>query len=49
MFFKRNLNYIRLHINKGKNRISMVKTHEHKVLTSFLGFGSLELILVKFP
>jgi hypothetical protein len=24
MFFKRNLNYIRLYLNKGKNGISMV-------------------------
>jgi hypothetical protein len=45
--FKRNLTYIRLHLNKGKNRISMAITHEHGVLTSFLGLDSLELILFK--
>jgi hypothetical protein len=49
MFFKRNLNYIRLHLNKGKNRISIVITHEQGVLTSFQSLGSLELILVNFP
>jgi hypothetical protein len=48
-FFKRNLNYIRLYLNKGKSGISIVITHEQGVLTSSLGFGSLELILVKFP
>jgi hypothetical protein len=47
-FFKRNLNYIRLYLNKGKSGISMVITHESRVLTSFLGLGSLELILGKF-
>jgi hypothetical protein len=26
--FKRNLTYIRLHLNKGKNGISMVIAHE---------------------
>jgi hypothetical protein len=45
---KRNLNYIRLYLNKGKNGISMVITHEHGVLTSFLRLDSLELNLVKF-
>jgi hypothetical protein len=48
-FFERNLNYIRLHLNKGKNGISMVITHEQGVLTSFLRLDSLELILGKFP
>jgi hypothetical protein len=48
-FFKRNLNYIRLHLNKGKSGISMVITQEQGVLTSFLGLDSLELILVKCP
>jgi hypothetical protein len=47
-FFKRNLNYIRLHLNKGKSGISMAITHEQGVLTSFLGLDSSELILVKF-
>jgi hypothetical protein len=46
--FKRNLKYIRINLNKGKNGISMVITHEEEVLTSFLGFDSLEIILVKF-
>jgi hypothetical protein len=40
MFFKRNLNYIRLYLNKGKNRISKVITHEQGVLR----LDSLELI-----
>jgi hypothetical protein len=48
MFFKRNLNYIRLYLNKGKSGISMVITHERGVLTIFLGLHSLELILGKF-
>jgi hypothetical protein len=48
-FFKRNLNYIRLYLNRGRNRISMLITLEQGVLTSFLGSGSLELILGKFP
>jgi hypothetical protein len=44
MFFKRNLNYIRLYLNKGKNRISKVITHEQGVLTRVLRLDSLELI-----
>jgi hypothetical protein len=48
-FFKRNLNYIRLCLNKGKSGISMLITHEQVVVTCFLGLGSLELILGKFP
>jgi hypothetical protein len=48
-FFKRNLNYIRLYLNKVKSGISLVITHEQGVLTIFLGLDSLELILVKFP
>jgi hypothetical protein len=47
-FFKRNLNYIRLYLNKAKNRISIVITHEQGVLTSSLSLDNLELILVKF-
>jgi hypothetical protein len=39
----------RLHLNKGKNGIFMVITHEQGVLTSLLSLVSLELILVKFP
>jgi hypothetical protein len=48
-FLKRNLNLIRLHLNKGKNRNSMVISHEQGVPTNFLGLGSLELILGNFP
>jgi hypothetical protein len=48
MFFKRNLNYIMLFINKGKNGISIVITHEQGVLTISLGLSSLELIFGKF-
>jgi hypothetical protein len=47
--FKRNLNYIRLYLNKSKNGNSILITHEQWVPTSFLGLDSLELILVKFP
>jgi hypothetical protein len=47
--FKRNLTYIRLHLKKGKNEISMPITHEQEVLTSFLSLDNLDLILVKFP
>jgi hypothetical protein len=47
--FKRNLICVRLHLNKGKNGISMVITHEQGVLTCFLSFDRLELILGKFP
>jgi hypothetical protein len=47
--FKRNLTYIRLHLNKGKNGISLFITHEQGVLISFLRLDSLEPILVKFP
>jgi hypothetical protein len=49
MFFKSNITYIRLHLNKGKNGNSMVITHEQGVLKSFLRLDSLEQILVKFP
>jgi hypothetical protein len=48
-FFKRNLNYVRLYLNKGKSGIFMVITYEQGVLTSFLKLDGLELILVKFP
>jgi hypothetical protein len=34
-FFKRNINYIRLYLNKGKIGISMVITHEQGFLKSF--------------
>jgi hypothetical protein len=37
------------YLNKNKNGNSMVITHEHRVLTNFLGSGCLELILGKFP
>jgi hypothetical protein len=47
-FLKRDLTYIRLHLNK-ENGISIVITHELGVLTSFLCLDSLELILGKFP
>jgi hypothetical protein len=47
-FFKGNLTYIRLYLNKGKNGISMVITHEQGILISFLSLGILELILGKF-
>jgi hypothetical protein len=47
-FLKRNLICIRLHLNKGKNEISMVITHEQGVLTRVLRLNSLELILVPF-
>jgi hypothetical protein len=33
-FLKRNLNCIRLYLNKGKNGISMIITNEQGVLTS---------------
>jgi hypothetical protein len=46
--FKRNLTYIRLHLNKGKNRNYMVIAHEQGVLTRILRLDSLELNLVKF-
>jgi hypothetical protein len=36
-------------LNKGKNGISMVITHEQWVLKSFLSWGSLALISVNFP
>jgi hypothetical protein len=48
-FFKRNLNFRRLYLNKGKSGISIVITHEQGGLTSFLGLGSLELSLGNFP
>jgi hypothetical protein len=48
-FYKRNLTYKRLHVNKGKNGISMAITHEQGVLTSFLGLVRIELIFIKFP
>jgi hypothetical protein len=44
---KRNLTYIRLHLNKGKNGNSMVITHEQGVLAPFVRLDNLELILVK--
>jgi hypothetical protein len=47
-FLKRNLNYVRLYINKGKSEISMVITHEQGVITCFLRLDIFELILVKF-
>jgi hypothetical protein len=37
-----------LFINKGKNGISIVITHEQGVLTISLGLSSLELIFGKF-
>jgi hypothetical protein len=43
---KENLNYLRLHLNKGKNGNSIVITHEQGILTSFLRLDSLGLILV---
>jgi hypothetical protein len=46
-FFKRKLNYITLYLNKGKNEIFMVITHEYGVLTNFLSLDSSELILGK--
>jgi hypothetical protein len=49
MFLKGNLNFKRLYLNKGKNGISMVITHEQGFLTSFLSLDSLEIILCKFP
>jgi hypothetical protein len=48
-FFKRNLNYIMLYLNKGIIGISLFITHEREVLTSFLVLGSLDLILGKCP
>jgi hypothetical protein len=45
-FFKRNHNYIRLYLNKGKNGISMVINHEQGVLTRVLRLDRLVLILV---
>jgi hypothetical protein len=48
-FFKRNLNYIRLYLNKGRSGISMDISHEQGVLTSFLSLDSLEIILENFP
>jgi hypothetical protein len=49
MFLKRNLNYIRLYLNKGKIGISMLITHEQGVLRKFLGLGSLKQIFGNFP
>jgi hypothetical protein len=48
MFFKRNLNCIRLYLDKGKNENFMVFTHEQWALTSFLSLYRLALILVNF-
>jgi hypothetical protein len=48
-FFKGNLNYVRLSLNKGKSGISMVITDEQGVLKNSLGLGSLELIFKNFP
>jgi hypothetical protein len=45
---KESLNYLRLYIDKGKNGISMVITHEQGILTRFLRLDSLEQILVQF-
>jgi hypothetical protein len=42
-----NLNYLRLHLNKGENGDSIVITHEQGLLTSFLRLDSLGLILVQ--
>jgi hypothetical protein len=47
--FKRNLIFIRLYLRKGTNGISIVRTHEQGVLTSFLRLDRLELILGKIP
>jgi hypothetical protein len=47
-FKKRNLNCIRFYLIRAKIEISKVITHERWVLTCFLRWGSLELILVKF-
>jgi hypothetical protein len=44
--YKRNLNYIRLYLNKGKNGISMVITHEQGILTRVLRLDNLKLFLV---
>jgi hypothetical protein len=43
-FFKRNLNYIRLNLNKGKFGILMVITHEHGGSNKFSKFGYLRII-----
>jgi hypothetical protein len=48
MFFKRNLNCIRVYLDRGKNGNSMAFTHEQWALTSFLSLDSLALILVNF-
>jgi hypothetical protein len=47
-FFKRKLNFLRLYLNKGKNGISMVITHEKRVLTRFLRLDSLEQFWLNF-
>jgi hypothetical protein len=48
-FIKRNLNCIRFYLTRVKIEISKVITHEQWVLTSFLSWDSLALILVNFP
>jgi hypothetical protein len=46
---KRNLNCIRIYLTRAKMEIFKVITYERWVLTSFLRWGSLALILVNFP
>jgi hypothetical protein len=48
-FLKGNLNYIRFYLTRVKMKIFKVITHEQWVLTSFLSWDSLALILVNFP
>jgi hypothetical protein len=38
-FLKRNINYIRLYLNKGKDEISMVITHEQGCSNNIPRFG----------
>jgi hypothetical protein len=48
-FKKINLHCIRFYLTRAKMEISKVITHEQWVLTSFLSWDSLALILVNYP
>jgi hypothetical protein len=48
-FLKGNLNCISFYITRAKLEFSKVISHEQWVLTSFLSWASLALILVNFP
>jgi hypothetical protein len=48
-FHKGKLNCIGFYLTRAKLEFSMAITHERWVLTSFLSWASLALILVNFP